>query len=141
MLKKQESQLNKKLNSRENGAESFENLKSLLEDFPDEFDLQLFYLVKQSGLSVDDIALKIGVNRKTVYNWLDGRTAPKSLEVLLRFCFVLNLPPSVSLQLLKQNRVQIGNAKEDRILEILILNYYYLSFEEIEEILENYGIL
>ncbi|WP_462393872.1 helix-turn-helix domain-containing protein [Mitsuokella multacida] len=56
------------------------------------FGRRLAVLRELRGYSRLDLAIQIGVDRRTIYNWEHNRTIPKNYDGLLQLCKALQVP-------------------------------------------------
>lgn len=47
-------------------------------------------ILKEKGVSVYDLAYKVGVTPSTVYNWMSGRSTPR-YDKVLKICEILKI--------------------------------------------------
>lgn len=68
------------------------------------FAYRLFTLIENKGISTKDLAIKIGVNVATVTNWLNGKSIPNKLRIILVLSDCLEVSPSYFLNILRNNK-------------------------------------
>lgn len=115
-------------------------LNDFILQIPDEFSEAIALLIQKSGLKVTTICECTGLDYANLSRWRKKKGHKVTYKNLIKFCLALHLPPEISEILFRQQRVQLNNSIEDKILARLLNQYYNLSIEEFSEICFNAGI-
>lgn len=112
------------------------NTMKLLKKLPNGFSNQIIYLIKNSGLTMEEISGEIFLTDRYLRKWkTDNKNKLNvSAVAILKFCVGLNLPPAVC-NLLLLSKGKKFNKESGIIYEAIRDKYYSKDIEIINEVL------
>jgi len=121
-------------------VESSKALLSVIENMPQDFGSALKYLMKQCGMTEEELALAAGLSVPTISRRKNARNAAYSAEQVVELCLAMHLPPIVSEIMLRLAGISLNETKKPQSYYKMILQSMYMdSMEEIQMTLKSLG--
>jgi transcriptional regulator with XRE-family HTH domain len=98
-------------------------------------------LLKWCGTTYVELAGIIGVSEKTIRRAASGETENPDMHMVVKICFALNLPPTLSEKLMTAFNCRLNpNRLEDQWIREALNIKYPEPYENIEEYLSQFGV-